>query len=608
MLKEGGYRSSAQDYVALVASRGGTHELSVTRESTVFCTTLPAEEMPLALWVGAGRFTRGALTEENRKAAVDRLAQESEMYDAQIQAGRAPNRLRHMAFLGSYSLAHETLANPDDLDSISLSTLRKLHRESYVARRSAVALSGGFSLEEAKKKLAEHFYAAPRGTRAPSESESLVAQKTPRFSMAEDKSAKTPAAWYGWIVPRGEKRAAMNVALSLLTDSKRMAIVGKGRAAKSIKLHLDESSAVPGLARLEIIGNNSRSLGTIEKHFDTQLRAMGRRAPRAEEVLAVQRTFRERAKQRLETPEERARALARGVLFGRSPDSILLPLKEDAPIAELSPENVRLAALELLAPHRRSAVEIYPKGWQDPWQVPMRQYHIVQKGHTLGSIANRYGTSVAVITKMNGISRNKPIYPGDKLRVPRSRKKPAKKPRVHEVRRGDTLSGLARKYGVRVRDIASANGMGSKQTIRTGESLRIPWGGSKNPKGSKSGSDKSSGSSKSGSTSSYKVRPGDTLSGIAAKQGVSTVALARANGISHKAMVKVGQKLRVPARGTGKPAAKAPSFVTYKVRKGDTLSGIAKKNGVTVRELTVVNGIGRKSTLRLGQSLKIPKM
>src|SRR5690606_14146426 len=124
------------------------------------------------------------------------------------------------------------------------------------------------------------------------------------------------------------------------------------------------------------------------------------------------------------------------------------------------------------------------------------------------------------------------LYPGDKLRVPRGKASQAeKKPRTHVVRRGDTMSGVALKYGVSVREIADANGMGAKLIIRTGETLQIPW--PKSSSGSSSTGPSSSTSSSTGSassTSTYVVKPGDTLSQIAAGQGVSTVALARANG------------------------------------------------------------------------------
>ena len=622
MLKDGGYRSSSQDYAALVVRRGGTSEVVVTHDVTTFCTSVPAGELSLALWVTAGRFTQGKLSDDLLKQVVNELAKESESADAKIRTGRATERLRRMAFLGNDAYAHPILPNGDDLDALSLRTLRRLHRESYVAKRSTIAISGDFDESSVTAALKRHLAGVPEGKTSAARAFALVEQSTSRFSMAEDKRAKTPAAWYGWVAPQGQERLAMQVALSTLVSESRLgtSLVGKRRAAQSLELYLHQDAAPRGhaLYQIGIVGTGSRSLGTIEKAFDTQINQLASRGPTASEVVDAQRRLREKRAQSLVTSHQRAYALAQGVRLGRSADEILSPLDPEAKEPELSREEVRLAALHFLGARRRSAIEIYPKGWQDPWQKPMRQYHIVSRGQTLGSIANKYGTSVGVIIKMNGIKRNKPIYPGDKLRVPRVRgKKPARKPRMHKVRRGDTMGALALKYGVSSRAIADANGMGSKMIIRTGESLRIPWstqGASKNKPSPNGASQKEA--QKAPTLSSYKVKSGETLSGIAAKHGVSTTSLARANGLSNKSGVRVGQSLKVPPRGTGKKASiskkgasdkAAPAVMkTYKVTKGDTLSGIAKRHGVSVKALTVANGISRKSTLRLGQRLKIP--
>ncbi|MFJ4434613.1 GH25 family lysozyme [Streptomyces sp. NPDC088923] len=98
----------------------------------------------------------------------------------------------------------------------------------------------------------------------------------------------------------------------------------------------------------------------------------------------------------------------------------------------------------------------------------------------------------------------------------------------------------------------------------------------------------------------YRVRAGDTLSGIAAKYGTTVSKLAALNGIKDVDRIGVGQVLKL----TGSPAAK-PS--TYKVRAGDTLSGIAAAHGTTVAKLAKANGIKNVNLIRVGQTLKIVK-
>ncbi|HAT1573083.1 TPA: murein transglycosylase D [Kluyvera cryocrescens] len=82
---------------------------------------------------------------------------------------------------------------------------------------------------------------------------------------------------------------------------------------------------------------------------------------------------------------------------------------------------------------------------------------------------------------------------------------------------------------------------------------------------------------------SYKVRSGDTLSGIASRLGVSAKDLQQWNGL-RGSNLKVGQSLTV---GAGSSAARLAdnSSITYRVRKGDSLSSIAKRHGVNIKDV-----------------------
>ena len=111
------------------------------------------------------------------------------------------------------------------------------------------------------------------------------------------------------------------------------------------------------------------------------------------------------------------------------------------------------------------------------------------------------------------------------------------------------------------------------------------------------------------------VAPGETLSGIAAANGVSTSAVAAANGMSPTAFVISGTRLTIPAPGT---VATAPAATTtgttssgatgggLRVRWGDTLSGIAARNGVSLARLAAVNGIDPSRPLLEGTTLRLP--
>jgi N-acetylmuramoyl-L-alanine amidase len=98
----------------------------------------------------------------------------------------------------------------------------------------------------------------------------------------------------------------------------------------------------------------------------------------------------------------------------------------------------------------------------------------------------------------------------------------------------------------------------------------------------------------------YQVESGDSLSVIARRHGVSTATLAAANAITDPDRIRAGQRLVIPG-GAG-----ADRAGTYRVRPGDTLSGIAVGHGTTVAELRRLNGLGDPNRIVAGRTLALP--
>ncbi len=97
----------------------------------------------------------------------------------------------------------------------------------------------------------------------------------------------------------------------------------------------------------------------------------------------------------------------------------------------------------------------------------------------------------------------------------------------------------------------------------------------------------------------YTVKSGDTLSGIASKYGTTYQELARINNISNPNLIYPGQVLKINATDTN------VATKTYTVKAGDTLSGIASKYGTTYQELAKKNGISNPNLIYPGQVIKI---
>jgi len=165
----------------------------------------------------------------------------------------------------------------------------------------------------------------------------------------------------------------------------------------------------------------------------------------------------------------------------------------------------------------------------------------------------------------------------------------------HKVRRGETVSGIAAKYGVSVSEIVKVNKLRSANRIQLGMELVIPGrGGAPTP---------SSGGGSGNKTMVYTVRGGDSLSVIAERHGVRVSELQKWNSLNGT-RIFMGQELTIRG-GSGGSTAPARSKTVYTVKNGDTLSEIAEAHGVKMSEVMRWNGIRDASSLAIGQKLTI---
>lgn len=179
-----------------------------------------------------------------------------------------------------------------------------------------------------------------------------------------------------------------------------------------------------------------------------------------------------------------------------------------------------------------------------------------------------------------------------------------------EVRKGDTLSGIARREGVSVAALQAANGLGRSTTVYVGQTLQVPAAGA-TAAGATAAEEAGAPSIHSATTGTYTVQRGDTLSSIAARYG-STVSTVRSLNNIDGDTIFVGQTLTVPGGASAAgvaPETRAAAPVEgarYTVQRGDTPGAIARRYGIAANTLMQANGITDPRKMRVGQELVIP--
>lgn len=196
----------------------------------------------------------------------------------------------------------------------------------------------------------------------------------------------------------------------------------------------------------------------------------------------------------------------------------------------------------------------------------------------------------------------------------------ASAPATYRVVAGDTISGIAGRFGLATASVLALNGLGWKSVIFAGQTLKLTNGGAvpvaKAPV--------------SAPTGRYAIQKGDTVAKIAAKFGVATQSLLSANGLGWSSIIYPGQTLAIPSSSSvasvtpttavrivespavspvpvavhSVPPPAAPS--TYVIGTGDTVAKIAAKFGVTAQTLLSANGLSWSSIIYAGRPLVIP--
>lgn len=170
---------------------------------------------------------------------------------------------------------------------------------------------------------------------------------------------------------------------------------------------------------------------------------------------------------------------------------------------------------------------------------------------------------------------------------------------THTVRAGETLSEIAGEYRTSVSALLRTNGMKDPRRIRVGQRLKVPVVG-RAAAVVTAAADSPVKRDGGAPTSSVRVARGETLSHIAARHGVSVGGLMTHNGISNPSSVRAGQVLRIPARGSS-------SVKTHRVGRGQTLSQIADIYRISVGSLQRHNQIDDPSKLKYGQIIEVPR-
>jgi LysM repeat protein len=190
---------------------------------------------------------------------------------------------------------------------------------------------------------------------------------------------------------------------------------------------------------------------------------------------------------------------------------------------------------------------------------------------------------------------------------------PASGAAPHTVQPGETLWSIAAANNLTTRTVAAYNGLSEDAQVVLGSTIMVPTAVEGYAAMQRSGAVPATPTATAAVSGggSYTVQPGDTLTALASRTGVSVQSLAAANGLDPAGVLVAGSTLRLAGGAAPAPAsapatgAPAPQGA-YKVRTGDTLGSLARQTGVSVNAMAAMNGLDPNGVLLTGTVLKLP--
>jgi predicted Zn-dependent peptidase len=215
MMFQGSENVPKAGHFQYISNAGGDMNGNTTTERTAYFETMPANQLPLALWLESDRMRSLAVTKDNLDNQRKAVQEEKRMrYDNQPYLNGLL-RINEMIFK-NFANAHSTIGSMQDLDAASVEDVQEFFRIYYAPNNAVLVLSGDFEPKEARTLVEKYFGTIQRQPDPPMPEVTEPAEVAVKQDTYNDKFAQLPAFILGWKIP--QRRTADFYALSLAGD------------------------------------------------------------------------------------------------------------------------------------------------------------------------------------------------------------------------------------------------------------------------------------------------------------------------------------------------------------------------------------------------------
>jgi predicted Zn-dependent peptidase len=346
-----------------IMKAGGTMNGTTSSERTNYYETLPANQLPLGLWLESDRMRSLAVTQENLDNQREAVKEEKRLrYDNQPY-GQIFDLINEMIYR-NFANAHSTIGSMEHLDDASVEDVQEFFRIYYAPNNAVLVLSGSFESATAKELIEKYFGDIPSQPLPPALDVSEPAEVAANYKEWEDKLAPFPAFLIGWKIPprRSPEFNALYLAGKTLYDgdsSRLYQKLVKGEESVIQLFGFTDERRGPSSIFVGAIPKPEKDLSKIRDTIMHEITDLATNGPTADEMQKMHNQLINDSVRMRQSSMSRAQHIAEYALYDGDPALINSELDE---LLQISPDQIRSAVNTYLNTENRALLDVVPAG------------------------------------------------------------------------------------------------------------------------------------------------------------------------------------------------------------------------------------------------------
>lgn len=363
MMFQGSDNVKKAEHFQFIMKAGGTMNGTTSSERTNYFETLPANQLPLALWLESDRMRSLAVTQENLDNQREAVKEEKRLrYDNQPY-GQIFDLINEMIYK-NFANAHSTIGSMEHLDAASVEDIQEFFRIYYAPNNAVLVISGAVDIETAKELVEKYFGDIPSQPLPPELDVTEPREVSANYREWEDPLAPFPAFLIGWKIPkrRTPEFNALYLAGKLLYDGESSRLyqkLVKGEESVIQLFGFTDERRGPSSIFVGAIPKPEKDLSRIRETITTEIKSLAETGPTPEEMQKLHNQLINDTVRTRQSSIARAQNIAEFALYDGDPTLINTDLDE---LLRVTPDQIRTAVDEYLNNENRALLDIIPGG------------------------------------------------------------------------------------------------------------------------------------------------------------------------------------------------------------------------------------------------------